>query len=67
MLRVALSLSQLRRAFTRKGALLIVGGERGGQWIGGFGRLLQAPMRSPFVSQKLRGLGSTEPSRTSNA
>jgi hypothetical protein len=29
-------LSQLRRAFTPKGILVIVGGEGGGPWTGGF-------------------------------
>lgn len=55
------SLSHLRRALTSRGTLVIVGGERGGRWFGGFGRqILRAPMLSAFVSQKLRGLTSTE-------
>lgn len=48
-------LSQLRRALTRRGTLVIVGGEGGGRWLGGFDRqILRAPMLSAFVSQTLR-------------
>ena len=47
------SLSRLRRALTRKGTLVIVGGEDGGRWIG-MGRQFRARMLSPFVGQKLR-------------
>ena len=54
------SLSHLRRALTPRGTLVIVGGEGGGRWTGGFERALWALMLSPFVSQKLRGLVSTE-------
>jgi NADPH:quinone reductase-like Zn-dependent oxidoreductase len=32
---------------------VIVGGETGGRWLGGFDRQLRAMMLSPFVSQKL--------------
>jgi NADPH:quinone reductase-like Zn-dependent oxidoreductase len=48
-------LSQLRRALTPKGTLVIVGGEGGGRWLGGFDRSLRALALSPFVSQKLCG------------
>ena len=55
------SLSRLRRALTPKGILVIVGGEGGGRWLGGFDRqILRAPVLSAFVSQKLRALISTE-------
>ena len=54
------SVSQLRRALTPKGTLVIVGGEGGGRWFGGFGRNLRALMLSPFVSQRLRLFASTE-------
>jgi NADPH:quinone reductase-like Zn-dependent oxidoreductase len=55
------SLSRLRRALTAKGILVIVGGEGGGRWLGGFDRpILRAPVLSAFVSQKLRALVSTE-------
>jgi NADPH:quinone reductase-like Zn-dependent oxidoreductase len=54
------SLSYLRRALTRIGTLVIVGGEGGGRWLGGFDRGLRASMLSPFVSQRLAMLISTE-------
>ena len=50
-------LTQLRRALTRKGTLVIVGGDGGGRWTGGFFRgMLRAPVVSLFVGQRLRGL-----------
>jgi NADPH:quinone reductase-like Zn-dependent oxidoreductase len=54
------SLSQLRRALTPKGTLVIVGGEGGGRWMGGFLRNLRAPVLSRFVGQRLRMLASKE-------
>jgi NADPH:quinone reductase-like Zn-dependent oxidoreductase len=52
-------LSQLRRALTPKGTLVIVGGDGGGRWTGGFFRgMLRAPAVSLFVGQRLRGLAS---------
>jgi NADPH:quinone reductase-like Zn-dependent oxidoreductase len=52
-------LSQLRRALTRKGTLVIVGGDGGGPWTGGFFRgVLRAPVLSLFVGQKLCGLNA---------
>jgi NADPH:quinone reductase-like Zn-dependent oxidoreductase len=40
---------------------VIVGGDGGGRWTGGFFRgVLRAPLVSLFVSQKLRGLATTE-------
>jgi NADPH:quinone reductase-like Zn-dependent oxidoreductase len=54
------SLSQLRRALTPKGTLVIVGGEGGGRWMGGFLRNLRAPLVSRFVGQRLRMLASKE-------
>jgi NADPH:quinone reductase-like Zn-dependent oxidoreductase len=52
-------LSQLRRALTPKGTLVIVGGDGGGNWTGGFFRgVLRAPLVSLFVGQTLRGLNS---------
>lgn len=53
-------LSHLRRALTAKGTLVIVGGEGGGRWFGGFHRALWALLLSPFVSQRLCGLASKE-------
>jgi NADPH:quinone reductase-like Zn-dependent oxidoreductase len=54
-------LSQLRRALTRRGTLVIVGGEGGGRWLGGFDRMiLRAPILSLLVRQRLRPLTSKE-------
>ena len=55
------SLSDLRRALAPKGTLVIVGGEGGGNWTGGFFRqMLRAPLLSLVVGQRLRGLVSKE-------
>jgi NADPH:quinone reductase-like Zn-dependent oxidoreductase len=54
------SLLHLRRALTPKGTLVIIGGEGGGRWFGGFDRSFRAGMLSPLVRQKLRMLISTE-------
>ncbi len=52
-------LSELRRALTPKGTLVIVGGDGGGRWTGGFFRgVLRAPVLSLFVGQRLRGLAT---------
>src|SRR5919197_1423601 len=51
------SLSQLRRALTPRGTLVLVGGEGGDRWIG-IGRSLQALVVAPFVSHNLRPLAS---------
>jgi NADPH:quinone reductase-like Zn-dependent oxidoreductase len=52
-------LSQLRRALTPTGTLVIVGGDGGGRWTGGFFRgMLRAPVVSLFVGQRLRGLAT---------
>jgi NADPH:quinone reductase-like Zn-dependent oxidoreductase len=52
-------LSQLRRALTPKGTLVIVGGDGGGRWTGGFFRgVLRAPLMSLFVGQRLGGLAT---------
>ncbi len=50
----------LRRALKPHGTLVIVGGEGGGKWTGGFGRSLRAPALSLFVGQKLKGLLAVE-------
>jgi NADPH:quinone reductase-like Zn-dependent oxidoreductase len=52
------TLSQLRRALTPTGTLVIVGAEGGGRWLGGFLRNLRAPVVSRFVGQRLRMLTS---------
>jgi NADPH:quinone reductase-like Zn-dependent oxidoreductase len=55
------SLRELRRALTPDGTLVIVGGDGGGRWTGGFFRqILRAPLMSMFVGQKLRPLVQTE-------
>jgi NADPH:quinone reductase-like Zn-dependent oxidoreductase len=54
------SLSDLRRALTPKGTLVIVGGEGGGSWLGGFDRNLRSGLVSIFVSQRLTMLASKE-------
>jgi NADPH:quinone reductase-like Zn-dependent oxidoreductase len=55
------SLSHLRRALSPKGTLVIVGGDGGGRWTGGFFRgILRGPLLSIFVGQRLRGLTSKE-------
>ena len=46
-------LRRLRRALAPRGTLVIVGGEDGGRWTGGFGRQLRAVALSPFVRQRL--------------
>ena len=52
-------LSRLRRALTSKGTLVIVGGDGGGRWTGGFFRgMLRAPVMSLFVGQRLDWLNS---------
>jgi NADPH:quinone reductase-like Zn-dependent oxidoreductase len=52
------SLSQLRRALTPRGTLVIVGSEVRGRWLGGFDRNLRAVALSRLVGQRLRMLGS---------
>jgi NADPH:quinone reductase-like Zn-dependent oxidoreductase len=53
-------LSLLRRAMTPKGTLAIVGGEGGGKVLGGFGRLLIAPLASVFVGQRYSAVSAHE-------
>jgi NADPH:quinone reductase-like Zn-dependent oxidoreductase len=53
------TLSRLRRALTRRGTLVIVGGE-GGDRVIGMGRQLRALALSPFVRQRLTMLGPKE-------
>jgi len=53
-------LSRLRRALAPKGTLVIVGGEQGGKWTGGFGRQIRAVGLSLFVGQRLTILASKE-------
>ena len=52
-------LRQLRRALTPKGTLVVVGGDGGGRWTGGFFRgMLRGPLVSLFVGQRLSALNS---------
>jgi NADPH:quinone reductase-like Zn-dependent oxidoreductase len=46
-------LSDLRRALTTRGRLVIVGGETDGRLLGGSDRQIRAILLSPFISQKL--------------
>jgi NADPH:quinone reductase-like Zn-dependent oxidoreductase len=46
-------LARLRSALAPTGTLVIIGGENGGRWTGGFGRQLRAVALSPFVRQRL--------------
>ncbi|MER7826235.1 NAD(P)-dependent alcohol dehydrogenase [Streptomyces sp. NPDC096097] len=51
-------IARLRRALTPRGTLAIVGGEGGGNWIGGNQRQLGAMLLSPFVGHRLRAHGT---------
>jgi len=53
-------LSDLRRALTPTGRLVIVGGETDGRWIGGVDRQLRAHVWSMFVPQHLGTFISSE-------
>ena len=44
---------RLRRALTRTGTLIIVGGEGDARWSPGLGRQMHAMLLSPFVAQRL--------------
>jgi len=55
------TLSELRRALTRKGMLIPNSNKGSGRWVGGFlRRAVQALVVSPFVPQRLRPFASTE-------
>ncbi|MFD7400196.1 NAD(P)-dependent alcohol dehydrogenase [Streptomyces virginiae] len=56
-------ISRLRRALTSRGTLAIVGGEGGGNWIGGNQRQLGAMLLTPFVGHRLRAHGTLVRSR----
>jgi len=52
-------LRELRRALTPKGRLVVVGGDGGGPWTGGFFRgMLRGPIVSMFVGQTLGWLNA---------
>jgi NADPH:quinone reductase-like Zn-dependent oxidoreductase len=52
--------AELRAALRPTGTLVVVGGEGGGRWLGGFGRNLIAPVLSAFTRQQLRTLVASE-------
>jgi NADPH:quinone reductase-like Zn-dependent oxidoreductase len=60
-------LSDLRRALTPRGRLVIVGGETEGRWLGGTDRQLRARLLSLFVGQKLGSFVSSENAADLNA
>jgi NADPH:quinone reductase-like Zn-dependent oxidoreductase len=49
-------LSALRRALEPNGTIVIVGGEGGGRWLGGFDRGFRGQLMSPFIGQRIRQL-----------
>ena len=53
-------LSRLRRALTKTGTLVIVGGENGGDWSAGMGRMLWAAIISAFVKHRFVALMAEE-------
>jgi NADPH:quinone reductase-like Zn-dependent oxidoreductase len=53
-------LRDLRRALAPTGRLVLVGGEGGDRWLGGFDRHIRAVLWSPFVRHDLRALVSGE-------
>jgi NADPH:quinone reductase-like Zn-dependent oxidoreductase len=53
-------LLQLRDALNPRGSLVIVGGETGGRWLGGFDRGLRAPVLSRLVRQQLAAVMCSE-------
>jgi NADPH:quinone reductase-like Zn-dependent oxidoreductase len=54
-------LRELRRALTPKGTLVVVGGDGGGSWTGGFFRgMLRGAIVSMFVGQTLSGINAKE-------
>ncbi len=54
------SLKVLRGLLTERGALVVVGSEGGGRWLGGLERSVGAALLSPFVKQTLVMLVSSE-------
>jgi NADPH:quinone reductase-like Zn-dependent oxidoreductase len=56
------SVSDLRRALTPNGTIVLVGSESGGRWLGGIDRWIHALMLSPLVRHKLRPL-ATKPNK----
>lgn len=61
------SVRALRRLLVSDGTLVVVGGESGGRWTGGFGRSLRAPVVSAFVSQRLTWFVAKEDAASTQA
>ncbi len=55
-------LAELRRALTPTGALVIVGGEGGGDWFGGLHRNIGASLLNPLTPQRLAWFVASESS-----
>ena len=53
-------LRRIRKALAPSGTLVLIGGEGGDRWMGGFDRHFRAMALSPFVRQDLRMLASVE-------
>ena len=53
-------LSRLRRILDSSGRLVIIGGETGGRWLGGYDRGFRAQVWSAFVGQKMGGFMASE-------
>ncbi len=49
-------LSRLRGVLTAHGTIVIVGGEGGGRWLGGFDRGFRGQLLQPVVHQRIRAL-----------
>ncbi len=54
------TLRRLRAALTPTGTAAIVGGETGGRFLGGFDRMLRAPVLSMLVGQRLVAVACSE-------
>jgi NADPH:quinone reductase-like Zn-dependent oxidoreductase len=52
------SLAQLRRALSPRGTIVIVGGEGGGRWMGGFDRGFRGQLLGPLVHQRIRQMNA---------
>lgn len=54
------TLVRLRRALTRTGTAVIIGGEEGGSWTGSIDRQFRALALSPFITQRLTMVMATQ-------
>ena len=53
------SLSDCRRALTRRGTYVLIGAGRPGRWVTPLPRFIRTPALSPFVSQRMRAFFAT--------